>query len=79
MIFLGCAALNPTRTQSFRLAAFYSFGFVVYEFVQPILPRGVFDWMDVFGTVIGYLFSLAILFGIWQMTPNQEVEEAPSN
>ena len=66
MIFLGCAALNPTRSQSFRLAAFYSVGFVVYEFFQPILPKGVFDWMDVIGTGIGYLISLPILAAVWR-------------
>ena len=65
MIFLGCALLNPTREQSFRLAAFYSVGFVIYEFVQPFLPRGVFDWNDVIGTGIGYLISLPILMVVW--------------
>jgi len=65
MIFLGCAVLNPTRKQSFRLAAFYSLGFVIYEFVQPLLPKGVFDRTDVIATGIGYLVSLPILTGVW--------------
>ena len=66
IIFLGCAALNPTREQSFRLAAFYSLGFVAYEFVQPVLPKGVFDWLDVIGTGGGYLISLPILAAVWR-------------
>jgi len=76
MIFLGCALLNPTREQSFRLAAFYSVGFVVYEFVQPILPRGVFDWNDVIGTCIGYLISLPILAGVWHACDPQPVGDS---
>ena len=72
MIFIGCAALNPTREQSFRLAAFYSAGFIVYEFLQPNLPRGVFDWMDVIGTGIGYLISLPILVAVWHVSGPQE-------
>ena len=70
MIFFGCAAMNPTRKQSFRLAAFYSLGFVAYEFVQPYLPKGVFDWLDVLGTAIGYLISLALLSFIWRLMKN---------
>lgn len=65
MIFLGCEVLNPTREQSFRLAAFYSVGFVIYEFFQHPLPKGVFDWNDVIGTGIGYLVSLPILTPVW--------------
>jgi hypothetical protein len=76
MIFLGCALLNPTREQSFRLAAFYSVGFVIYEFVQPILPRGVFDWNDVIGTCIGYLISLPILSGVWHASNPQPVGDS---
>jgi len=66
MIFLGCAALNPTREQSYRLAAFYAVGFIVYEFLQPILPKGVFDWNDVIGTGFGFLISLPILAAVWR-------------
>lgn len=65
MIFLGCAAMNPTKSQSFRLAMFYSLGFVVYEFLQPILPKGVFDWKDVYGTGVGFVISTVMLGGVW--------------
>lgn len=65
MIFLGCAALNPTQQQSFRLAAFFSIGFIVYQVAQQILQAGVFDWNDVYATGIGYVISVITLFGIW--------------
>ena len=76
MIFLGCAVLNPTRVQSFRLAAFYAAGFVVYEFVQLVLPRSVFDWNDVIATGLGYFISLPILKGVWQAF-GPEVADVP--
>lgn len=28
-------------------------GVVIYEFLQPYLGTGVFDWMDVFACVVG--------------------------
>ena len=77
IIFLGCAALNPTREQSFRLAAFYSLGFVAYEFVQPALPKGVFDWLDVIGTGVGYLISLPILAAVWRRCTPRPSSELP--
>ena len=70
-IFLGCALVNATREQSIRLATFFSLGYVVYEFLQPVLPKGVFDWNDVFGTVIGYFISLPILLVIWWLIPEE--------
>jgi hypothetical protein len=48
-IFLGLAVLNATRKQSYRLAAFFALGYVAYEFAQPYLPKGVFDWKDIYG------------------------------
>ena len=64
-IFVTLAMLNPTRAQSYRLAAFLSLGYVVYEFLQPVLPRGTFDWNDVLATALGFLIAAAILTGIW--------------
>ena len=75
MIFFGCAVMNPTRKQSYRIAAFYSICFILYEFAQPYLPKGVFDWMDVVGTAIGYGISLPILAALWHVIPHSEGDE----
>jgi hypothetical protein len=77
MIFLGCAIMNPNKQQSYRLAAFYSAGFVVYELVQPYLPKGVFDWMDVLGTGVGYLISVALLAILWRFLPGLDPKTKP--
>ena len=71
-IFIGCAMVNATRKQCFRISAFCSIGYVVYEFMQPILPKGVFDWNDVIGTLIGYCISLPILWVIWLLVSHKE-------
>lgn len=65
-IFLTFALLNPNRNQSYRLAAFLSAGYIVYEFAQPYLPKGTFDWNDVYATVLGYLLAIFLLKGLWK-------------
>jgi len=69
-IFLMLAVMNPTRMQSYRLSGFLSVGYIVYEFVQPILPRGTFDWKDVFGTLLGLCLSILILSIVWRRFPD---------
>jgi hypothetical protein len=65
-VFLSLAILNSTHAQSYRLAVFFSVGHVVYEFAQPYLPRGVFDWSDIYGTAIGYGISVLLLKVVWR-------------
>lgn len=52
-IFFGLAILNPSRIKGLRLIVFFVMGYILYEFAQKILPKGVFDWQDVYGTLIG--------------------------
>ena len=77
MTFLGCAAMNPTKIQSLRLAVFYALGFVLYEFLQPVLPKGVFDWKDVCGTAVGFLISFGILAGVWKLMEALNYRQGP--
>ena len=66
-IFFGLGLFNSSRKQSFRLAMFCSVGFVLYEFAQPFLPKGVFDWKDVYGTAIGYVISVLLILVVWRV------------
>ena len=71
-IFVTLAAMNPTRPQSYRLALFLAIGYVAYEFLQPVLPRGTFDWKDVWGTGVGLCAACAVLWGVWRLFPEEE-------
>jgi hypothetical protein len=41
--------------------------------LQPYLPKGVFDWKDVYGTLIGGLISLGLLFVFYKLIKNGSV------
>ncbi len=75
-IFLGLALFNPTKPQSYRLAGFFSLGYILYEFAQLVLPKGVFDWKDIYGTAIGFCLSLPVLALLWRLCPVSSAEQA---
>ncbi len=60
-IYLGLAILNPPLKKALRVIALFVIGYILYEFAQPYLPKGVFDWKDVFGTLIGGLLAIVWL------------------
>ena len=64
-IFFGLALVNSTKKKGLRLIAFFIIGYIFYEAIQPILPKGVFDWQDVYGTIIGGLIA-TIMFLLLQ-------------
>ena len=68
-VFFTIAAMNSTKKQSFRVAPLLAVGYVAYEFLQPALPKGVFDWKDVCGTLVGLCLALAVLWAIWRQFP----------
>ena len=59
-----------------RLAGFFSLGYILYEFAQPVLPKGVFDWKDVYGTAIGLSLSLPVLALLWRLYPVTKAGQA---
>jgi hypothetical protein len=76
-IFITLAAVNATKKQSFRIAPLLAVGYVAYEFVQPLLPKGVFDWKDVYGTLLGLCASLVVLWAIWRLLSEMPDEVDP--
>ncbi|MGQ7870765.1 VanZ family protein [Sunxiuqinia sp. sy24] len=59
-IFFGLAIFNPTKKKGLRLITFFILGYILYEIVQPILPRGVFDWKDIYGTIVGGAIGILV-------------------
>lgn len=67
IIFFCLAVYHATRIQSIRIIVFITIGVVIYELLQPVLPRGVLDWKNVFSTFAAGFFSLVIVFIIWKV------------
>ena len=59
-IFFTLAVINSPRKKVYNVFILLIGGYILYEIVQPYLPRGVFDWKDVFGTLIGGIIAFII-------------------
>ena len=59
-LFFGLTIFNSTRIKGLRLIAFFILGYIFYEIAQLFLPKGVFDWKDIYGTIIGGLIGLLL-------------------
>ena len=59
-IFFGLTLLNSTKKKGFRIISFLVLGYILYEIAQLYLPKGVFDWKDIYGTIIGGLIGLLL-------------------
>lgn len=70
-IFFMLAILNSPRKKVFRVIGFIVIGYILYEVLQPLSPRGVFDWKDIWGTLIGGVMSLIILFFVKRFVKNK--------
>lgn len=71
-IFFTLAVLHPTRPGSYRFAALLAAGYIGYEFLQPYLPRGTFDWNDVLGTLLGLAVALPLIWILWRVFPDEQ-------
>jgi len=72
-IFLMLAILNSPPKKVFNVIGFVTIGYVIYEILQPYLPKGVFDWKDVFGSLIGGVICVLIWFFINKIVKNKVV------
>jgi hypothetical protein len=70
-ILFSLAILNSSRIQALRVIGFIVSGYIVYEFLQPVLPRGTFDWNDVAATLLGGVFiALPIVLVVFRVLPD---------
>lgn len=60
-VFFSLAILNSQRRKAYNVIGFLTIGYILYEIVQPFLPKGVFDWKDIYGTLIGGFVSVVFL------------------
>lgn len=59
-LFFGLMIFNSTKIKGLRLISFFIIGYILYEIAQPFLPKGVFDWKDIYGTFIGGIIGLLL-------------------
>ncbi len=60
LIFFALTIYNSIKKKGLRLIAFFVIGLILYEIIQPFLPKGVFDWQDIYGTLIGGMIGLLL-------------------
>lgn len=72
-IFFSLAILNSPGKKAFHVFGFIVIGYIVYEILQPYLPRGVFDWQDVYGTLIGGILSLIVYMFVKKVVKNKVI------
>lgn len=70
-IFFGLFIFNSTKKKGIRLIIFFVFGYILYEIFQLILPKGVFDWKDIYGTIIGGIIGLLIFLSLHNIINNR--------
>ncbi len=70
-IFFSLVILNSPAMKAFNLIGFIVIGYILYEILQPYLPRGVFDWKDIYGTLIGGVISLLVLLLVKKIVANK--------
>ena len=66
-IFFMLAVMHSQGMQMVRVVGFITVGYILYEIVQPILPKGVFDWNDVLATLIAGIVSLGIALALHRL------------
>ena len=74
-IFFMFFVLNSPFKKGIRIIGFLVIGYIVYEIAQPYLPRGVFDWKDVYGTVIGGAISFLLFRSIHALKNNRIIHK----
>jgi len=72
-IFFMLFIINSTKKKSYFVVAFLSIGYVVYEILQIVLPRKMFDINDVYATFVGGVIGLMILLIIHKLVKRNKI------
>lgn len=73
IIFFNFAGRNPRHKQGRIFLAIITFGLIVYELIQSILPgRNTCDWRDIAATIIAGFISWGIFELLFKKYPESE-------
>ena len=73
VIFFNLGTTHATLAQGMRMIGLVTVGLMVYEVVQGILPRSVFDWKDLAVTPLAGLIAAGLLVLIHKLVPEKAV------
>jgi hypothetical protein len=74
IIFFDFAGVNPKHPQGRIFLIIITFGLIVYELVQYILPgTNTCDWKDIIATLIAGLISWGIYELVYKKYPEEEL------
>ena len=69
-LFIFLALFASRRRIPLGLAIGLGIGAVVYEFLQPRLGSGTFDWRDVLAIIIGFSLAFPAIWLVWRRFPD---------
>jgi len=72
-LFFGLFIFNSTRKKGIRLIFFFIIGYILYEIAQLFLPKGVFDWIDIYGTIVGGLIGFLLFIIINKVVKRNKI------
>jgi len=72
-LFFGLTVFNSTKKKGLRLISFFIIGYTLYEIAQPFLPKGVFDWKDIYGTFVGGIIGLLLFLLIHKVVKKNKI------
>jgi hypothetical protein len=72
-IFFMITVFNSPGKKALHVIIFLVLGYTLYEIIQPYLPKGVFDWKDIYGTWIGGLIAFLLLRVLHKIVTNNKV------
>lgn len=72
-IFFGLVFLNPSFKIGLKVIGIIVLGYIIYEILQPYLPKGTFDWLDIYGTLIGGFIGLFLYYLIQKLVSNNKI------
>ena len=75
-IFLYLSLANATRRQGFRIIGVVSLGYIAYEVLKPIVPKGEIDWKDVMAIGIAGVIASLLLITIQLLFPAKPKSKA---
>ncbi len=71
-IYASLAILNARGRKALNVIGILVVGYILYEFLQLVLPKGVFDWKDIYGTIVGAVASTLLLLVLrWMPMKNR--------